>query len=238
MLVHTKKKLLKQVAKSSFERCQIFNNDLVGVQLKKTVLTLDKPISVGMSILELSKCIMYEHHYNYVMKKYGHDKAKLMMTDTDSLLYLITTEDLYADMEDDRHLFDFSNYEKDHPLYDTSNAKTPGLFKDETGGVPIQQFAGLRSKMYSIKYGRVEQKRAKGIVKSVVKKELRHKQYVDCILESKNNMCQMNVIRSHKHNLHILTINKLGLCAFDDKRYVLDSGIETLAFGHHRVSSL
>ena len=77
-----------------------------------------------MSILELSKCAMYEHHYNYVMKKYGHEKAKLMMTDTDSLLYQITMDDLYQDMEDNRHLFDFSK--TDHPLYDTSNAKTPG----------------------------------------------------------------------------------------------------------------
>ena len=84
----------------------------------------------------------------------------------------------------------------------------------------------------------MEQKRANEIVKYVVKKELRHKQYVDGILESKNNTCQMNVIRSFKHNLHILTINRLGLCAFDDKRYVLDSGIDTLAFGHQRVSSL
>ena len=179
-MIHTKRKLIKQVAKSSFEKYQILNKDKVGVQLKKTVLTLDKPISVGMSILELSKCAMY--HYNYVMKKYGHEKGKLMMTDTDSLLYQITTDDLYRDMEDDKHLFDFSNYDTDHPLYDTSNSKTPGLFKDETGGVPIQQFVGLRSKMYSIKNGRVEQTRAKGIVKSVVKKELRHKQYVDCIL--------------------------------------------------------
>ena len=71
------------------------------------------------------------------------------------------------------YLFDFSNYDKDHPLYDTSNDKTPGLFKDETGGVPIQQFIGLPSKMYSIKYGCVEQKRAKGIVKSVVIKKQR-----------------------------------------------------------------
>lgn len=90
-LVHTKKKLLKQVAKSSFERCQVFNKDLVAVQLKKTVLTLNKPISVGMSILELSKCVIFNHPYNYVMRKYGHDRAKLMMTDTDSLLYHITT---------------------------------------------------------------------------------------------------------------------------------------------------
>jgi hypothetical protein len=93
-----------------------------------------------------------------------------------------------------------------------------------------------KGRQISIKYERVEQKRAKGIVKSVIKKELRHKQYVDCILESKSNTCQMNVIRSHKHNLHILTINKLGLCAFDDKWYVLDSGTETLAFGHYRIT--
>ena len=132
-MIHTKRKLIKQVAKSSFEKYQILNKDLVGVQLKKTVLTFDKPISVGISILELSKCAMYEHHYNYVMKKYGIEKAKLMMINTDSLLYQITTDDLYQDMEEDKHLFDFSNYDKDHPLYDTSNAKTPGLFKDETG---------------------------------------------------------------------------------------------------------
>ena len=81
-----------------------------------------------MIILELSKCAMYEHRYTYVMKKYGHEKAKLMMTDTDSLLYQITTDDLYQDMEDDRHLFDFSNYDRDHLFYDTSNAKAPGLF--------------------------------------------------------------------------------------------------------------
>lgn len=72
MSMHTKRKLIKQVAKSSFERCQIFNEDLVAVQLKKTVLTLNKPISVERSILELSKVVMYDHHYNYVMTKYGH----------------------------------------------------------------------------------------------------------------------------------------------------------------------
>lgn len=140
-------------------------------------------------------------------------------------------------MAGDTHLFDFSNYEKGHPLYNNSNAKQPGLFKDETGGVPIQQFTGLRSKMYSLKYADKEVKRAKGIVKSVVKNDLRHQHYIDCILELKNIMCQMNVIRSRKHRLKVLHVNKLGLCAFDDKRYVLDSGIKTLAFGHHAIES-
>ena len=131
------------MAKSSFEKYQILNKDLVGVQLKKTVFTFDKPISVGISILELSKCAMYEHHYNYVMEKYGHEKAKLMMINTDSLLYQITTDDLYQDMEEDKHLFDFSNYDKDHPLYDTSNAKRRDSLKMKQGSADptIRRFA-------------------------------------------------------------------------------------------------
>jgi hypothetical protein len=90
-LIHNKKRLLKRISRSSFERLEIFNEDLAAVQCKKTVLKLNKPLSVGMTILELAKCIMYDHHYNHVMKKYGNS-AKLMMTDTDSLLYHIKTE--------------------------------------------------------------------------------------------------------------------------------------------------
>ena len=92
-LIHTKNKLLKQISKSSFERCHIFSEHLVGVQCKKTLLKLNKPIAVGMCILELSKCVMYEYHYDYMLSKYG-DNAKLMMTDTDSLLYHVTTDDI------------------------------------------------------------------------------------------------------------------------------------------------
>ena len=80
-MIHTKKKLLKQVALPKDVKFS------VAVQLKNTILTLNKPINVGMNILELSKCVMYVHHYQYVMKKYDFTRAKLMMTDTDSLLY-------------------------------------------------------------------------------------------------------------------------------------------------------
>lgn len=136
-LINSKRKMLKQTAKSSFVRCEIFTKDLVAVQCKKTVLTLNKPIAIGMSVLELSKCIMYKHYYQYIIPKYGSN-AKLRMTDTDSLLLHIKTADIYSDMEKDKHLFDFSNYEKTHFLFDKSNAKKPGLFKDETAGVPIK----------------------------------------------------------------------------------------------------
>ncbi|VDI57240.1 Hypothetical predicted protein [Mytilus galloprovincialis] len=106
---------------------------------------------------------------------------KLMMTDTDSLLYHVVAEDLYSDMQKDKQLFDFSNYAQNHFLFDDVNAKKPGLFKDETAGIPIEEFVGLRSKMYSIKYGVVQQKRAKGILKSVVRNELKHSQYVNYV---------------------------------------------------------
>jgi hypothetical protein len=140
------------------------------------------------------------------MKKYDFTRAKLTMTDMDSLHYSIMTDHHYADMAQDKDLFDFSSYDQNHPLYDKSNAKKPGLFKDETGGVPIQQFPGLRSKMYSLKYASVEQKRAKGIIKSVVKKDLRHQNYVDCILKASVSVPLSNIYRlsSKAHNTNLL----------------------------------
>jgi len=225
-IINSKRKLLKQVAKSSFVRCEIFTKDLVAVQCKKTVLMLNKPIAIGMSVLELSKCIMYNHYYRYIIPKYGSN-AKLMMTYTDSFLLHIKTPDIYSDMQKDKHLFDFSNYDKDHFLFDQTNAKKPGLFKDETAGVPIEQYAGLRAKMYSLVYGDIEQKRAKGIVKSVVRGELKHYNYVKCILDQKNVMCQQNLIRSRKHKLQMVSVNKVALSAFDDKRYVMNNGVDT-----------
>ncbi|CAG2190061.1 unnamed protein product [Mytilus edulis] len=191
-----------------------------------------------MCVLELSKCVMYEHHYNYILPKYGKN-VKLMMTDTDSLLYHVVAEDLYSDMPKDKQLFDFSNYAKSHFLFDDVNAKKPGLFKDETAGIPIEEFVGLRSKMYSIKYGVVEQKRAKGILKSVVRNELKHSQYVKCVLGLENKiMCEQNLIRPDKHKLHIVKVHKVALSAYDDKRYIKQNGVDTLAFGHYTIREI
>lgn len=159
-ITNSKRKLLKQVAKSSFVRCEIFTKHLVAVQCKKTVLMLNKPIAIEITVLELSKCIMYNHYYRYIIPKYGSN-AKLMMTDTESFLLHIKTADIYSDMEKDKHLFDFSNYGREHFLFDMTNAKKPGLFMDETAGIPIEQYVGLRAKMYSIVYGVVGQKMAK-----------------------------------------------------------------------------
>ena len=93
-LVNTKEKLRKLVAKPNFRSLKIFSENLVSVHMKKTSLTMNKPIYLGMCILELSKTIMYDFHYQYIKPKYG-EKAKLLFTDTDSFMYEIETEDFY-----------------------------------------------------------------------------------------------------------------------------------------------
>ena len=99
------------------------------------MLTLNKPIYVGFSILELQKLLMYKFHYNYVCNKYDE---KLLFTDTDSLAYEISSEDVYEQcFKDRRKLFDFSGYPIDSKYYDSTNKKVLGKMKDEFNGVKI-----------------------------------------------------------------------------------------------------
>ena len=131
----------------------------------KETLTLNKPAYVGMCILDLSKTLMYDFHYNYIKNKYG-DKAKLLFTDTDSLTYQIEAEDVYQDFWNDKDKFDNSDYPESSPYYYNANKKVIGKFKDEAAGMPIREFIGLRSKMYSyVKDNRKEERTAKGIKK-------------------------------------------------------------------------
>ena len=101
-----------------------------------------------MCILDLSKTLMYNFHYNYIKKKYN-DKAKLLFTDTDSLTYEIETEDAYKDFWSDKDKFDNNEYPENSPYFDKSNKKVIGKFKDVVSGIPINESIGLRSKMYS-----------------------------------------------------------------------------------------
>ena len=230
-LVHQEKRLKKIVAKPSFHRVTIFNEDLAAVQCLKTEIKLDKPIYVGFAILDLSKTLMYEFHYDHIKSKYS--KAELCFTDTDSLLYDIQTEDVYADMANDQDLYDTSDYPKTHALHCTTNKKVIGKMKDEMAGSPIEEFVGLRSKMYSIKCGGVEKKVAKGIKRSAIKHDLKHALYRDVLFDEKCSRATMRMIRSKKHKLFSVVTNKLGLWPFDDKRFVLDDKKTTLAFGHY-----
>ena len=147
-LVTNEKKLLKLTSKPTYVSSKIFNENLVTVHKIKETLTLNRPAYAGMCILDLSKTLMYDFHYNYIKHKYG-DRAKLLFTDTDSLTYEIEAEDVYQDFWYDKDKFDNSDYPENSTHHDKTNKKVIGKFKDEASSIPIVEFVGLKSKMYS-----------------------------------------------------------------------------------------
>ena len=187
-----------------------------------------------MCILDLSKTLMYDFHYNYIKRKYG-DKAILLFTDTDSLKYLIQTEDFYKDISENlTSRFDTSNYPPNHPSGIPSglNKKVLGMFKDEAGGKVIDEFVGLRAKLYSYKMLEGEEsKKCEGIKKSVVKKSIAHENYKKCLFTGKEQLRKIDVIRSHMHEIYTEEVNKVALCPIDDKRYILEDCVHTLGWG-------
>ncbi len=236
-LVTNKKDLNKLVKKPNYKRVSEFDENLVAVHMERTTVKLFKPIYLGMSILDLSKTLMYEFHYDYVKPKWGN-KAKLLFTDTDSLCYEIQTDDVYKDNKSDADKwYDTSNYDEDHPsgLYSGKNKKVIGYFKDECGGKFITEFVGLKAKSYSYETsdGKVE-KKCKGVKKYVVKKYITHEDYKECLFTKISQLRTMNTIRSRRHDVGSERINKTALSADDDKRIILEDGIHTLAIGHHK----
>ena len=123
-----------------------FGGNLYGLHMQRDHILFNRPIYVGMCVLELSKLLMYNFYYDYLKVKYG-DKCGLLYTDTDSLLLDVETEDFYKDMEKDLARYDTSDYPKDHPCYSEMNKKVIGKFKDECNGKPIEEVICLRSKM-------------------------------------------------------------------------------------------
>jgi len=205
--------------------------------MKRTKLVYDKPIYLGMCILDLSKTLMYDFHCNYIKNTY-RDRAKLLFTDTDSLAYDIRTDDFYADIKDDIHdRVDTSEYPKDHSsgIETGVNKKVLGMFKDEVGGKQIEEFVGLRSKLYSYQMAGEDYKKCKGVKKSTVKKTITHDDYKDCLFTKGEHLRKMNVIRSHRHDIYTEEVNKVALSADDDKRAILEDGVHTLAYGHYSV---
>ena len=190
-LVNTEEKLRKLAAKPNFQGRKIFSENLISVHMKKTSLTMVKPVYLGMCILDLSKTIMFDFHYQYIKSKYG-DKAKLLFSDTDSLMYEIETEDFYKDISGDvKNRFDTSDYPENHPsgIPTGINKKVLGKMKDEAAGKIIKEFVGLRAKLYSYKmYEEEEIKKCKGIKKQVVKSSISHEDYKTCLLTGKEQL--------------------------------------------------
>ena len=234
-LITDEKKLLKMASKPTYVSSKIFNENLVAVHKIKETLTLNRPAYVGMCILDLSKTLMYDFHYNYIKGKYGN-KARLLFTDTDSLTYEIEAKDVYQDFWNDKDRFDNSDYPENSPYFDKTNKKVIGKFKDEAAGIPITEFVGLRSKMYSyIKDNQKVGKTAKGIKKNIIKNNIKHEDYKNVLTNNKQIHHTMKTIRSSEHQLGSYEINKVSLSCFDDKRYISNDGIKSHAYGHYAI---
>ena len=234
-LVTDVNQFIKLTSKPTFVSFKIFNKNLVAVHKIKETLKLNRPAYVGMCILDLSKTLMNDFHYNYIKKEYG-SRAKLLFTDTDSLTYEIETEDVYKDLWKRKELFDNSDYPKGSPYEFQENKKVIGKFKDESCGKIISEFVGLRFKMYSyiMEDGKGEMT-AKGIKKNIIKKNIMHEDYKNTLLNEEQMRHKMRTIRSVKHKLQSFEINKISLSCFDDKRYIRDNGTSSYAYGHYKI---
>ena len=147
-LVNNEKDFLKNTNRPTHIIHKSFGKDYAAIHEIKPVLMLNKPIYIGITVLDLSKWKMYDFLYNFIKK--GFD-GKSLFTDTDSFTYEIKSKNVYERFLKWKDLFDFSNYSKDSKLFNESNEAVIGKMKDEFGGVIIIEFVGLKSNMYSIK---------------------------------------------------------------------------------------
>ena len=178
-LVTTEEKYLRTAMKPNFKSGVLFGENLMGCEMAKIKVVMNKPVYLGQTILDLSKIVMYEFHYDYMVPKYGLEKLKLCYMDMDSLVYDIKTEDFYEDITDDVPArFDTSGYCPNRPLPVGLNKKVIGLMKDELGRKIMTEFVALRPKLCSYKkLDGLEDKKCKRIKKCVVKKTLTFEDY-------------------------------------------------------------
>ena len=229
-------KIQKQINKESYNSRKVLNHGLNLIKMDKRKIILNKPIYVGACILDISKLIMSEFHFGFMKEKYG-SKVNLLYTDTDSFIYEVETEDIYEDIFENKHLFDLSNYPPNSEYFSAENKKVLGRMKDEMAGIPIKSFVGLRPKMYHVQaFNDTEIKKAKGIGKQTVNKEIKKSDFENTLFDKREMNHSMMTIRSFDHIIKMMRVNKKSLSCFDDKRYILGDGIQTLAYGHQEIT--
>ena len=198
-LVTTDKKRSKSVSEPNYHTINLISEDLSITEMKKTKVKMNKPIYLSLSILEITKILMYEFWYDYMKPKY--DNVKLCYMDMNSFIMDIKTNDFYKYIANDvEHRFDTSNYEVNRPLPMGKNKKVIALMKDELGGKIITEFVTLRPKTYSYLNDDVkEDKKAKGTKKCVIKKMIKFNDYKKCLLNNEVILKSQQRFISKKH---------------------------------------
>ena len=224
-LVNNAKDFFKYTSRPIYITHKVFGEDYAAIHEVKPVLVVNKPIYVGFTVLDLSKWKRYDFHYNFIKKNFN---AELLSTDTGSLTYEIKSKDVYEKLFKWKHLFDFTNCSKDSKFFNETNKKIIGKMKDEFGGVIVDEFVSLKSKLYSMKnIDGKECNTAKGVsITTEVQK------FKDVLFNEEIIRHKMKRIQSKKHKLGTDEIDKISLSCFDDKRYVLDNAIYTLDYFH------
>ena len=232
-LVTTDKKRRKLVSEPNYHTMNYISEDLSIIEMRRTKVKMNKPIYLGLSILEISKLLMYEFWYDYMKPKYG-DKVKLCYMDTDSFIMNIKTEDFYNDIANDvEKRFDTSNYECDRPLPTGKNKKVIGLMKDELGGRIITEFVALRPKTYSyLTDDFKEDKKAKGTKKCVIKRMIKFDDYEKCLLNGEIVLKSQQRFKSKGRDVYTENINKIVLSSNDDKRLITPDKITSYPYGY------
>ena len=237
-LVTNRESYLKAVMKPDFKSGICCSENLMGCEMGKIEVVMNKPVYLSQSILDLSKLVMYEFYYDYMFPKYG-STAKLCYMDTDSLVYHIKMEDFYTDITGDvKERFDMSGFMEPRPLPMGCNKKVIGRMKDELKGKIMTEFVALRPKLYAYrKLDNAEDKRSKGIKKCIVKKTIIFDDYKGCLLDSESKSIYRSqlMFRNNKHEIHTVEVNKVALKRNDDKRIVKKDGISTLAREHYSL---
>ena len=228
-LVTTDKKRSKLVSEPNYHTINLISEDLSIIEMKKTKVEMNKPIYLGLSILEISKILMYKFWYDYMKPKYN-DHVRLCYMDTDSFIMNIKTNDFYKDISDDVECkFYTSNYEVKRPLPTGKNKKVIGLMKDEI----IIEFIALRPKTYSYLTDNDKiDKNAKGTKKCIIKKMIKFDDYKKCLLNDKVILKSQQRFLSTKHDVYTENVNKIALSNDDDKRIISSDKITSYPYGY------
>ena len=242
-LVTSDKRKKRLVSEPNYHSHKKFSDHLMAIEMKKTRVKMTKPLYLGMSILDISKILMYEFWYDYINPKYG-DKAKLCYTDTDSFIIYIKTEDFFKDISNDvERWFDTFNYDKNNkrPLPIGMNKKVPGLFKDELGGKIITEVVLIRPKTYTYLidgydddddvYEKNKIINKKGTKKCVIKRRLMFENYKDCLFNDKTILRSQQRFKSYHHKGYTEEVNKIALSSDDDKRLQTFDRVTTYPYG-------
>ena len=257
-VVNSKARANKLASRCQFKGFTILDDDITLVQSMKSKVVLDKPIACGFMVLENAKNHMSWFWYNILKNTYG-DRVRLILSDTDSFIYAVFSENGYQDLYDLRQHMDLSDYEDGTPLFiyrDPAYRKVPGKMSDEKPLAVIREVIALKPKMYSVlsqvlKCVKVRNDpdhrceeacnighsvTAKGVPKTA-QKRITHDDYLHVLNRNSSSMIQAKTIRSFKHKLYSVDICKRGLSSYDDKKHVMDDGVSCMSYGHHRLRS-